>query len=508
MAWFQNGQGNNREVNDPQTQREIGDKYCDGNGVTQDYAEACKWYRLAADQGYAGAQNVLGFMYDSGYGVTQDYDEAIKWYRLAANQGFPNAQYNIGIMYANGLGLQQDYAEAVKWYRLAADQGYSDAQFNLGLMYRNGYGVTQDYSEAIKWYRLAADQGNCVGQYNLALMYEYGEGVEVNRQKALEWYKEAADQGDADAQRCVGVFYLSGLYSHVDIEEALKWFQKSADQGNVEAKRCLDHVLKTQAELEVIRNKIEPKYFRVAQLLRQVSKISTSPQEQEMWGWFKKGERPSKKGANKFFLTCILDYQMKVELVWSNTEKFVEQTLGDPEDLWEFICGHTLDDWKQKKKEYKLHRFESGHIRVWKIGRDLIQHYGGDARAVWEGHEPAAILERLYQLGDGKYGVGEIIANMIVGALIDTEQIKGVGDVKADTHVRKILGRVFRGYNFGTDEARECTEFARKIYPPNPWLIDNPLFLLGQEICREKNPDCPNCYLRQECLYREKKSLR
>ncbi len=31
-----------------------------GEGVPQDYAEAAKWYRLAAEQGYATAQTILG----------------------------------------------------------------------------------------------------------------------------------------------------------------------------------------------------------------------------------------------------------------------------------------------------------------------------------------------------------------------------------------------------------------------------------------------------------------
>jgi uncharacterized protein len=67
--------------------------YKNGNGVVQDYAEAVKWYRLAAEQGYADAQYNLGLMYDYGNGVVQDYAEAVKWYRLAAEQG--NARLNI-----------------------------------------------------------------------------------------------------------------------------------------------------------------------------------------------------------------------------------------------------------------------------------------------------------------------------------------------------------------------------------------------------------------------------
>ena len=50
--------------------------YFHGKGVPQDYAEAVKWFRLAADQGDAGAQSILGVMYDEGHGVPQDYAEA------------------------------------------------------------------------------------------------------------------------------------------------------------------------------------------------------------------------------------------------------------------------------------------------------------------------------------------------------------------------------------------------------------------------------------------------
>ena len=38
------------------------------------------------------AQSILGAMYYNGHGVAQDYAEAVKWFRLAANQGDANAQ--------------------------------------------------------------------------------------------------------------------------------------------------------------------------------------------------------------------------------------------------------------------------------------------------------------------------------------------------------------------------------------------------------------------------------
>ena len=84
--------------------------------MPQDYSEAFKWYRLAAEQGDASAQGILGYMYANGEGVPQDNAKAIEWYRLAADQDDAYAQGNLGYMYSSGLGVPQDYAEAVKWF--------------------------------------------------------------------------------------------------------------------------------------------------------------------------------------------------------------------------------------------------------------------------------------------------------------------------------------------------------------------------------------------------------
>ena len=57
--------------------------------------EAVRWYRRAAEQGQAGAQNGLGRMYENGRGVRRDRVEAVRWYRLAAAQGPLTAQENL-----------------------------------------------------------------------------------------------------------------------------------------------------------------------------------------------------------------------------------------------------------------------------------------------------------------------------------------------------------------------------------------------------------------------------
>ena len=175
--------------------------YHKGKGVTQDYAEAVKWSRNAADQGNAPAQYNLGLYYDEGQGVIQDYAEAVKWFRKAAEQGDAEAQFNLGNHYIDGRGVAQDYTEAAKWYGKAANRGVAQAQSNLGVCYYNGEGVSQDYAEAVKWFRKSANQGNAQAQYNLGHSYGKGVGVTQNDLEAYIWSSLAAAQGVKNAPK-------------------------------------------------------------------------------------------------------------------------------------------------------------------------------------------------------------------------------------------------------------------------------------------------------------------
>jgi TPR repeat protein len=50
-----------------------------------------------------------------------DSAEALKWFRKSADQGYASAQYALGCIYANGDGVTIDPVEAAKWFRKAAD---------------------------------------------------------------------------------------------------------------------------------------------------------------------------------------------------------------------------------------------------------------------------------------------------------------------------------------------------------------------------------------------------
>ena len=206
----------------------------------QNYEEAVKWYRKAAEQGLAEAQNSLGDCYYNGDGVSEDEEEAVKWYRKAAEQGLAEAQNSLGDCYYNGDGVSKNYEEGVKWYRKAAEQGDAVAQFNLGYRYYCGKGVEEDKEEGVKWYRKAAEQGNAYAQYCLGLCYYCGVGVSKNDEEAVKWFRKAAEQGNAYAQDGLGDCYYFGFGVSENKEEAVKWFRKAAEQGYEYAKKRLN----------------------------------------------------------------------------------------------------------------------------------------------------------------------------------------------------------------------------------------------------------------------------
>lgn len=129
-----------------------------------DYLAAYEKWEPLATLGIADAQHNLGALYEYGHGVPQNYAEAAKWYRRAAEQGHSTAQHNLGVLYANGQGVAQHYGYAGQWWQKAAEQRFIPAQVKLGLLYYNGYGVARNYATAYAWFNLGAVQGDATGQ--------------------------------------------------------------------------------------------------------------------------------------------------------------------------------------------------------------------------------------------------------------------------------------------------------------------------------------------------------
>jgi TPR repeat protein len=243
------------EKGDPAAQFCLGNRYYLGQhqDPTRD-AEADKWFRLAAAQGNAQAEERLGQLYYTGRGEAQDYAQAAAWFRKAAEHGNRAAQQRLAQMYREGKGVALDREEAKRWTQLAAQSappvpchqrpatvegaaggaplpdypalrraaegGDAQAQFHLGELYydERRRDPARD-AEAQKWLRLAAAQGNAAAEDRLGWIYHRGNGVPQDDVEAANWYKRSAEHGNVDAMTRLGDKYREGQGVPRDLDE-------------------------------------------------------------------------------------------------------------------------------------------------------------------------------------------------------------------------------------------------------------------------------------------------
>ena len=122
------------------------------NGVKMKQWRAYELYRKAVDlnieqmaeNGDKYACACLGWMYKYGKGVTLNHSRAVKWFRRAAEQGYACAQWYLGVIYGRQYSLNKNYFKALEWYRKAAEQGHADAQLSLEFPRQAGIDVVYE----------------------------------------------------------------------------------------------------------------------------------------------------------------------------------------------------------------------------------------------------------------------------------------------------------------------------------------------------------------------------
>lgn len=113
FEWFQRSTASN----DPLGAYKLG-CYYDGQGegiVSLDANEALKFKLIAAKAGYALAQHDVALL----YAKQDNFEEAMKWWKLAADQGYPSALYNLSGLYLQGKGAPRDLSLAYAYYKLS-----------------------------------------------------------------------------------------------------------------------------------------------------------------------------------------------------------------------------------------------------------------------------------------------------------------------------------------------------------------------------------------------------
>ena len=159
------------------------------------------YYKMPLDElkkrakaGEPEAQWILGGRYDWGWGVRRSGRKAMKYYRMAAEQGFADAQNSVG----SSLQAEKKYAEALRWYQLAADQDHALALNNLAYLYDEGLGVPQDKHKGLEYYFRSAELGEVDAMWNIANVYGAGQLGEIDLATACIWTRRTRTYADPD----------------------------------------------------------------------------------------------------------------------------------------------------------------------------------------------------------------------------------------------------------------------------------------------------------------------
>jgi len=112
-----------------------------------------------ADKGIPEAQINLGMMFESGQGVPQDYNEAIRWYRLAADLGLIEAQEKLNLLLNKTKEhLQENTASSRKFKSLKekSSKEINDLQIATASLHSELDQIKSEKATAIE----ATDQAN------------------------------------------------------------------------------------------------------------------------------------------------------------------------------------------------------------------------------------------------------------------------------------------------------------------------------------------------------------
>ncbi|MBR3085513.1 MAG: SUMF1/EgtB/PvdO family nonheme iron enzyme [Kiritimatiellae bacterium] len=189
----------------------VGIDYLQGTpNVKKDERKAVEWFRKSAEQGCVEAELFMGQCFHDGLGVDTDFAEAARWFRMAAKSRpsaarspmtIPDAQFRLGLLLVRGAeGVEANKEEGAEWLGRSAARNYPDAQFCYGFCLLEGEGVKKDEKAGASMTLLAAENGHTGAQTAIGGCYEQGIGVEMSAANAIEWYQKAAEGGDETAK--------------------------------------------------------------------------------------------------------------------------------------------------------------------------------------------------------------------------------------------------------------------------------------------------------------------
>lgn len=186
---------------------ELGKLYYYGTGVAENYHKALEHFLRAAEHSHKWSQSYLGDIYYWGHDVSGDeiavdYAQARKWYELAAAQDEISSIRMLGLLYYYGHGVDEDRDQAFAYFKKAADRDDRISAYMLRHYYLED-GKYKDAALGIKYLTRAADAGDDDALYELGLEYVRGVNVTKDLYMGYDYLCRAAAAGNADADRLV-----------------------------------------------------------------------------------------------------------------------------------------------------------------------------------------------------------------------------------------------------------------------------------------------------------------
>jgi len=99
-------------------------------GIPANEEAAEKFFKNAADKGFAPAQDMLGVIYANRNNIAG----AISLWQKAASKGYAESQYRLGQVYFLGTNVNRNIKTAREWFSKAAAKGFQDAKTQLESM--------------------------------------------------------------------------------------------------------------------------------------------------------------------------------------------------------------------------------------------------------------------------------------------------------------------------------------------------------------------------------------
>ena len=149
-----------------------------------------------AKKGHAWAQHILGQKFIEGDGVTQSHYDAVRWYRKAAAKGHPLAYYKLSYRIMKGEGgCKCDLLEATKYAKtmLEIDPRLIHLFEIVMCDIADEYTSDKGFEEAISILQPLAEKGVALAQHNLARAHLRNDQAVLG----LKWSTQSSLQGES-----------------------------------------------------------------------------------------------------------------------------------------------------------------------------------------------------------------------------------------------------------------------------------------------------------------------